>query len=194
MWSNAALNWIVVSDVSSRLWVVGSNCWCWCFALSNMALQLFDLVDRLNMMPRKTGLVPSYRWGKSLEMFFFLFFLHSYRCPWHTWMAVQFCLAENESQKMQSYGWSRHLCSFMAVLKPALKYGQIYSELQRGVRKYWVSCYFLWFSSVAIKITIFGVARQQLILSCDKMPGQQTYGWNLMGNYCALHCACLSAY
>lgn len=70
MWSNAALNWIVVSDVSSRLWVVGSNCWCWCFALSNMALQLFDLVDRLNMMPRETGLVPSYCWWKSLEMFF----------------------------------------------------------------------------------------------------------------------------
>lgn len=74
MWSNAALNWIVVSNVSSRLWVVGSNCWCWCFALSNMALQLFDLVDRLNTMPRKTGLVPSYRWWKSLEMFVFFFY------------------------------------------------------------------------------------------------------------------------
>lgn len=48
----------------------------------------------------------------------------------------------------------------MAVLKPALKYGKIYSELQRG--------YFLWFSSDAIKITVFGVAWQQLILSSER--------------------------
>lgn len=91
MSSTEALNGIVVSAVSSPLWLVGSNCWCLCFAPSNISLQLFDLVDTVNMMSRKTGLPLKY--GR---------------------MAAWFCLTKPESQTMQRYGWRSHFCSFLA--------------------------------------------------------------------------------
>lgn len=92
MLSTEALNCIVASAVSSPLWLVGSNCWYLCFALSNILLQLFDLVDTLNMTSRKTGLRPRYLSWKSLAMFLFSFY--SYGCPWHGRMAVWFCLTK----------------------------------------------------------------------------------------------------
>lgn len=67
MWSSGSLSGIAVSGVSSPMWLVGSSCWYLCFALSNRALQLFDLVDTLNTSPRKTGLVSTYPSWKSLS-------------------------------------------------------------------------------------------------------------------------------
>lgn len=120
MSSTEALNGIVVSAVSSRLWLVGSNCWCLCFAPSNISLQLFDLVDTFNMMSRKTGLPLKHSSWKSLAMF--LLSCCCRGCPWHGRMAAWFCLTKTESQTMQRYGWSSHFCSFLAFLVTRLAF------------------------------------------------------------------------